>query len=290
MTCACIVAFSILLIFMNILTWNIQGAHDSESIRALRLLIFKYKPSIVVILEPRISGVQADRSIAKIGLSYSHRFKATGFSGGIWVLWDEAGVVEVLESNSQYIHCRVTDATNTFSYFTAIYGHLVPSRRNLLWQHLTRINHVLRDPWVLMGDFNSLALSSEHSGGSQNRTGVCTAFVEWLQVSGLIDLGFVGPQFTWRRGNLSQRLDRGLCNSAWRLKFPEASVSHLVRYHSDHRPLVLQFCSIDSIPHDKPFKFLQVWLTHEDFSKFVEDNWECEADFMDSIASFTEKL
>lgn len=52
----------------------------------LRLLIHLLKPHGIVLLEPRISGVKADRVISKIGFEFSHRIEAEGFSRGIWIL------------------------------------------------------------------------------------------------------------------------------------------------------------------------------------------------------------
>ncbi|KAJ8767163.1 hypothetical protein K2173_013560 [Erythroxylum novogranatense] len=53
-----------------------QGAAAPIFRRTLREYIREHRPDIVIILEPRISGVEADR-----------RIEAQGFSGGIWVWW-----------------------------------------------------------------------------------------------------------------------------------------------------------------------------------------------------------
>ena len=52
----------------------------------------QYKPKIIVLLEPRISGIKADRVVKNLGFDRSHRIKAEGFAGGIWVLWREVVV------------------------------------------------------------------------------------------------------------------------------------------------------------------------------------------------------
>ncbi|KAG6396882.1 hypothetical protein SASPL_143040 [Salvia splendens] len=118
--------------------------------------------------------------------------------------------------------------------FSVVYGHPAPALRNRLWQQLTRVQEegvLLR---VLMGDFNAIAQNSERAGGSDRRIGVNQQFVRWIHTSRLVDLRFMGPKFTWKRGSLYQRLDRGFCSSDWRVAFPEASVTHLARYQSDH--------------------------------------------------------
>ena len=72
----------------------------------------------------------------------------------------------------------------------------------------------------------------------------CANFNHWIENIGLIDLGFSGPQFTWARGRNPKsrqcaRLDRGLCNDQWRMRFQEAGVRHLLMHESDHCPLLI---------------------------------------------------
>ncbi|KAL1536304.1 hypothetical protein AAHA92_28979 [Salvia divinorum] len=225
-----------------------RGAKSALFIGALLTLIQLYKPHIIVLLEPRISGKNADNTIRKIGYPNSHRMEAMGFSG-VW------------------------DGRDMNFMFTAVYGHPSPSRRDILWQQLADIQNASELPWVLLGDFNSISRGLERVGGSANRSGASQQFVRWLTASRLIDHGFLGLSFTWRRGTLHERLDRGLCNSEWRLAYPKASASHLVRYQSDHRPLLLNLCSFSPSITARPFRFIRAWMSHEKYNAFVMDNW-----------------
>ena len=51
---------------------------------------------MVVLMEPRISGSKADEFIKKCRFHNSHCVEAVGFSGGIWLLWQNVIEVEVL--------------------------------------------------------------------------------------------------------------------------------------------------------------------------------------------------
>lgn len=73
------------------------------------MLIQTHRPHIIALLELRISGETADRTIRKIGYQNAHRVEATGFSGGIWLLWDDFWKVDILSTTTQFIHCRVWD-------------------------------------------------------------------------------------------------------------------------------------------------------------------------------------
>lgn len=46
-----------------------------------------YKPLLIVIIEPWSCGDRATSIIKSLGFSFHIREEATGFSGGIWVLW-----------------------------------------------------------------------------------------------------------------------------------------------------------------------------------------------------------
>ena len=61
----------------------------------------------------------------------------------------------------------------------------------------------------------------------------------------MIDLGFIGPRFTWSRGNISSsfttaRLDRVVSNTDWRAKFDQATIQRLPKLNSNHTPLIIK--------------------------------------------------
>ena len=96
-------------------------------------------------------------------------------------------------------------------------------------------------PWMLARDFNETQSLAERDHGGSDLSRRCTLFANRIENNGLIDFGFSGHRFTWVRGNTcetrkSARLDRALCNTSWRARFPEASVRHLLRCYSDHCP------------------------------------------------------
>ena len=71
---------------ISIMFWNAQGAASGDFRRSFRTIIKNYNPSMLVMMEPRISGIKADDFIRKSGFARSHRVEAVGFSGGIWLL------------------------------------------------------------------------------------------------------------------------------------------------------------------------------------------------------------
>lgn len=72
---------------ITILSLNCRGAGNQQFLRNLRDLIKVHDPKIMAILEPRISGQVADEVCRKINWENWYHVEATGFNGGVWVLW-----------------------------------------------------------------------------------------------------------------------------------------------------------------------------------------------------------
>lgn len=52
-------------------------------------------------------------------------------------------------------------------------------------------------------------------------------------------MGFSGDIFTWQRGKIRERLDRGVSNAPWNELFPNARLVNGEMTKSDHRPLIV---------------------------------------------------
>lgn len=125
---------------LSFFVWNCQGAASPGFHRTLQSLLQGYKPDILVLVEPRIVGVQADKAIRRIGYPFSHRVEARGFSGGIWLLWKDKVNVEVLVNHRQFIHVRVCSTPGAVPcLFTAVYGSPTPTLREKLWEDLLQL-------------------------------------------------------------------------------------------------------------------------------------------------------
>lgn len=94
------------------------------------------------------------------------------------------------------------------------------TKRQQLWEDLIRLSDSLNEPWMVLGDFNTIVASHERKGGSSNFSDRSQlSFRNMIDLCDLVDAGFQGSPFTWKHGNLFQWLDRVLINLRWRLKF-----------------------------------------------------------------------
>ena len=165
--------------------------------------------------------------------------------------------------------------------FSAIYAIPESSLRQELWEELERLKNLFTGPWMLAGDFNETSSMMERNGSynsvMQRR---CREFANWIENSGLIDLGCSGPGHTWFRGNSpetfkSARLDRGLVNEDWRTRFPEGAVRNIPKVKSDHCPILISVNGFAPLPRSlAPFRFQAAWMNHEKFEEFVMTNWK----------------
>ena len=128
------------------------------------------------------------------------------------------------------------------------------------------------------GDFNEISRQDEKVGGGLRPYNQMQLFRELTDECGFMDLGYVGPKFTWARhfenGNsIWEGLDRGLATNSWFLKFPGTRVYHLHFNSSDHIPLHIIFLGLDPPKRKKVFWFEEMWLPNPGCSEIVEAVW-----------------
>ena len=251
---------------------------------------------MLALFETHAGGEKAGRICQKLGFENSFRIDAVGQSGGIWLLWrSKVGLVEIMESSNQFIHARVGEGSDRF-HLVVVYAAPTTSRRSGLWDQLAGVIEGIVEPVFVGGDFNTIVRLDERTGGNGRLSQDSLAFGEWINGLSLIDMGFKGGRFTWRRGRtqstfIAKRLDRVLCNAQARLKWQEAVVSHLPFLSSDHVPVHMQLNPKSrSNPRRRPFRFEAAWLTHEGFKDLLSVSWDPNVSTPEALAGLQHKL
>lgn len=280
-------------VFMNITSWNYRGAAPPIFIRHVKEMRRLYDIGIFAVFEPRISGENRAKVIRRLGFSGCSFVDAEGFSGGIWLLWDEDKWMVDVKSRSKYmIHSEVFSRESKKKFLlSTIYGSPQPTSRNLLWRELVDTAKEVREAWLVMGDFNAYLLSSEKMGSTRHDWSSMSLFADCLNQCDLMDMGCKGPNFTWEKGSLRERIDRACCNLQWQFCFPDAFVMNGLMFKSDHRPVVVNFGKEDTNGRGpRPFRFQAAWLTHNSFASVVEEAWVNNADWLEGSNKFTENV
>ncbi|KAF7822242.1 ribonuclease H [Senna tora] len=162
-------------------------------------------------------GFRAQRIMDKFGFDQREIVEAVGYAGGIWCLWKNNGSrIRVVQRHNQFIHFHILDCSGSW-FLTIAYGSPHFAQRGDLWNNLKSIGTAMVDPWCLVGDFNAFLFDFEKYGGSNNGSRPDRHFRDMVDVNSLVDLGYSGPGFTWKRGGVAARLDRALANTGWGL-------------------------------------------------------------------------
>lgn len=273
---------------MNFMSWNCRGICSKGFTSLVKDIRKNYECSLIFLSETHSSGDMAQKKIKKMGFAGTFVVDSVGQGGGIWCLWDGNWKVEVLGASTQFVHLRVKWKRQSSWLLTVVYARPIYARKQQLWDELFSIAESHNDPWVVIGDFNCILSDRERKGGaSEPSTRGRHGFRAMMQDCNLIDAGFQGSAFTWKKGNLFQRLDRMLMNMQWRLQFPQAAVFHLPYFKSDHRAIMMKMMRRGGNNQRRhPFRFLVAWMTHSDFPNLMEKTWNNEDRWGDQLVRF----
>ena len=94
---------------MKLIAWNCQGARSFAFRNHAHEIYRRHRPQILIIVEPRIAEKRAQVVIDNLPYSRSQRVDLVGFSGDIWMLWNECSQfrVEILTTSDYSIHALV---------------------------------------------------------------------------------------------------------------------------------------------------------------------------------------
>ena len=161
------------------------------------------------------------------------------------MLWKEDIRLDVFKYSDNQISAWVTESDGFRWQLTGFYGW--PETKDCFksWILLSHISSYVDGAWMCIRDFNEMLCSTEKLSSRPVSSRQLDAFREALELCQLADLGFIGYPYTWNNrrlgaANTRERLDRAVANEAWKLKFPEATVMHIISHASDHLPLILQ--------------------------------------------------
>ncbi|XP_077219768.1 uncharacterized protein LOC143853958 [Tasmannia lanceolata] len=133
------------------------------------------------------------------------------------------------------------------------------------------------DPWVVIGDFNTVRFPNERINGAMPRVQDMDEFNSCISSSDLLDLHTIGNPYSWNNRSAAEekmytRLDRVLVNASWMQTHSNSFAKYKYPGISDHSPLVLSLAPAES-QGPKPFKFMNAWLDDVSLYLIVEKAW-----------------
>ncbi|KAI8025740.1 hypothetical protein LOK49_LG02G02406 [Camellia lanceoleosa] len=218
---------------LKLLFWNCHGADNKNFNRNITEILRAHKPEILIVMETKVPYSKMGTFFNRLGFTASTIVDPVGRVGRIWIIWHTSHVnVRASYVSSQVIHATIHKEDYEEWVLAAVYASPNPILRETLWNEL-EVAENMDKPWLVAGDFNDYANQSERRSFSNSQSITKTQkFLERINNCNLIDLGSSGPRMTWtnnRHGlaNTMERLDKAMCNIAWRTLYPEATVKVL---------------------------------------------------------------
>ena len=195
--------------------------------------------------------------------------------GGLVLFWKNSVNLKVVGSYRYYIDAVINKNERDEWRFTGFYGEPDVAKRNEAWAKLKSLNNNQNIPWLCVGDYNEITRQEEKRGGALRSFNQMQLFRDLIDECGLMDLGFVGPKYSWSKHfesgqSIWERLDKGLATNNWFLLFPGTKIHHLHCYSSDHLPLFINLFGLEIPGKRKVFRFEEMWLSDDRCGETVE--------------------
>ncbi|XP_059451039.1 uncharacterized protein LOC132181825 [Corylus avellana] len=263
---------------MRILAWNCRGLACAPKIRSLRALIRQHRPDVLFLSETKVLSSRFWSSLSCLGFSAWLEVPPVGLSGGLFVTWKYGFSLDLVNLDQHHISCMVvSDPPHRSWLISCVYAPHTVQNRFALWSNLSALGSSFGGAWLLLGDFNAILSSADKCGGRNFGSTSHMDFVDFVHSNALVDLGFIGNNFTWsncRSGsaNIRERLDCGLANQEWVSLFPNSLINHFLAVNSDHCPILLSTSgTYRNLP--KPFRFEAFWTRDQASHSVVAEAW-----------------
>ncbi|XP_050207802.1 uncharacterized protein LOC126657190 [Mercurialis annua] len=193
-----------------------------------------------------------------------------GSSRGLLIIWNSVLLSNITVVSGSCWIC-LDFMFHSFSIrHILIYASNLASERLSMWSELLPLTNYSGLVFI-SGDFNEVLCPAERLNCSKFSPSM-VAIRDFLNESELMDLPLQGCTFTWHNSYSKSRIDRCFSYLSAVNVWSSSSLSALPRGLSDHVPLLFQSSAkFDWVP--KPFRSIDTWWDHSEFSEFVNSSW-----------------
>ncbi|VFQ89164.1 unnamed protein product [Cuscuta campestris] len=196
----------------------------------------------------------------------------------LWIFWKEPSLILIQTVECpQIIHCQFTSAAmHGPLWISSVYGRHTRAERTALWNTISSRAPSIH-PWIIGGDFNCIHSLDQHKGNCNPCNNSVEDFRECMEAGNLLYTHPSGGHFSWSgkrsNGKLWRRLDHVFSNQQMLDRTSSLQLSMLSKGASDHRPFLLDL-SLDTYSGPKPFRFLDLWVSHHTLEGTIRSFWE----------------
>ena len=95
------------------LSWNCRGLGNPRSIKALHVMVQRWKPDIVFLMETKSKVKHMERIKNRVGFANGLIVPSRGRSGGVALFWTSEINLEIKSFSRNYIDTFVREADNS---------------------------------------------------------------------------------------------------------------------------------------------------------------------------------
>ena len=166
---------------------------STPNFRRLKRIISEFSIQLVAICEPKALSCDIRMICA--------RLKMDGWmvnrEGSVWVFYQAGFQCVQVGDSPQHISLRISSQVLLAPvYFSFIHGKCTEQERALLWSALL-VDKPSDDPWLVVGDFNTIISAEEKRGGLPFRIDEGVEMRSFMSRAGVFDAGFSRSCFTW---------------------------------------------------------------------------------------------
>ncbi|KAI9125950.1 hypothetical protein K1719_003368 [Acacia pycnantha] len=97
------------------------------------------------------------------------------------------------------MHLQITSTGGCTWSLTVTYASPSRASRKALWDKLYLLAPTIQGAWLLGGDLNGTLLHGERWSLARSRCSYDRDLLQWVDMHDMRDVGFVGPEYTWKR-------------------------------------------------------------------------------------------
>ena len=148
--------------------WNVRGLNGDTRHNSVKDWIGKNKPIFGALLETRIQHINISRIPGALPVGWKFFANSDNqMSARIVVVWHPSVSVTIYKATPQVVTCGIFILAENLSLTVSfVYGYNQVENRQELWNELACLNAntpVARCPWAVLGDFNQILRSEQHS-------------------------------------------------------------------------------------------------------------------------------
>ncbi|XP_060965295.1 uncharacterized protein LOC133034260 [Cannabis sativa] len=252
---------------MKILAWNCRGLGSSTTVRQLTALIRHHKPEMLLIAKARIPLQKFNLICKRLHFEEVVYVPPVGLSGGLGLCWMKGVKCNITSYHKYGILGEISsDPPGVQWNFFGLYGPPHEKDKETFWKEVGDFALTTPSPLLLMGDMNGTLCDAEciNYARRSNSARYAFDFRRMVDRAGLIDLGFIGPSFTWVKSS-KQPADG-------KILFPDAVLNHLSASSSDHRPILLDTHG-GYKGKRRPFRYENMWVRDPRCYWVVKEAW-----------------